>query len=74
MSTIEINDRDLSWWIECKGKLNMTSKEAFTKFRKNVELKKLQDFYSTLPQPLNFVKPLTGVKIKKNYRKTSGII
>ena len=73
MSTIEINDEDLPWWIDCKKKLKMNSKEAFSKFRHNVELKKLQDFYSTLPQPSKFKKSLSGVKISKFYRKNSSV-
>ena len=73
MSTIEIDDIDLLWWIECKRKLNMTSKEAFSKFRRNVELKHQQDFYSMLPRPSKFVKMLSGVKIDKSYRKNSGV-
>ena len=68
-TTIGIKNSDLSWWKDCCKKLNMTSEEAFSKFRRNVELKLQQDFYATLPRPSNFKKPLSGIKIGKNYRK-----
>jgi hypothetical protein len=73
MTTIAINNIDLSWWNACLNKLEMSSAEAFSKFRRNVELKKQQDFYATLPTPAKYVKPLSGVKIRKNYKKQNGI-
>jgi hypothetical protein len=69
MSTIEVFDTDRLWWRECCKVLKMTSKEAFNKFRRNVELKHQQDFYATLPRPSNFKKALSGTKIDKNYKK-----
>ena len=73
MSTIEIYDNDLQWWKDCKRKLKMNSKESFAKFKRNAELKLLQDFYSTLAQPSNFCKPLLNIKLDKKYRKNSSI-
>jgi hypothetical protein len=68
-TTIGINKIDLSWWRICCKKLGMTSEEAFSKFRRNVELRKQQEFYNSLPRPDSYCKPLYGIKIVKNYRK-----
>jgi hypothetical protein len=73
-TTIEINSIDLSWWEDCKKKLKMNSKEVFALIKKRVEERKQQLLYDALPRPSNYVKPLSCVKINKNYRKNRYIL
>ena len=68
-TTIEIYFEDVAWWTACKKLKNMTSPELFRGIKTACDLKKQAEFYLTLSKPVKYIKPLSGVKIKKNYRK-----
>jgi len=68
-TTIEIPKSCLQWWKNCCNKKGRTSAELFNDFRDYVRKKKQQEFYISLEMPGNYVKPLSGKRIEKNYRK-----
>jgi hypothetical protein len=58
--------RTIKRWKRAK---NMNSVEFVDAWIKSVQLKKQQEFYNSLALPSKYVKPLSDVKIHKNYRK-----
>ena len=68
-TTIEIPRKRLEWWRNCCKAKNMTSAKLFEELCIHIQNKKRQEFYLTLPTPSNYIKPLMGKKIEKNYRK-----
>lgn len=69
-TTIKIYSDDLSWWNSCLDKLELSSADAFRKFKDNVALHHHRELYASLKSPSNFKKPLDGVRLaKKVYEK-----
>jgi hypothetical protein len=69
LSTIAVFRDDLpviDGWCE---KMGMTRFELVHEWIRRVKLRKQADFYSRLPMPSNFCKPLINIKIDKKYIK-----
>jgi hypothetical protein len=70
-TTIEIYNKNLPTWKSwCKTK-KLTSCEMMQEIMDHVDHKIQQNFYLSLIRQENFKKPLSGIKLDKNYRKNS---
>ena len=72
-TTIEIYSDDLKTWKSWCKKKHLVSADMMRALIEHVNQKIQQDFYLSLIKSTNYVKPLSCVKIQKNYRKNSSV-
>ena len=68
-TTIEIYRKNLATWKSWRKAKKLTSCEMMQALINHVDQKLQQNFYLSLARSSNFKKPLSDIKLDKNYRK-----
>jgi len=70
ITTQKIFKDQLPWIKYCCKALNKTFAELIEEWERQVKMKKQQEFYSKLPPPIQYKRPLENVRIRKirNYK------
>lgn len=72
-TTIKIYKKSLLWWSKCCRVKNMNSQDTFAEIERTCKLHHQKKLYDSLPPPVEYVKPLQNIKIKKKYTKINGV-
>jgi hypothetical protein len=72
-TTIKVYRKNLPWWSKCCRAKDVNSQDAFAEVEKMCKLHHQRKLYDSLPSPVEYVKPLQGIKIKKKYTKNNGV-
>jgi len=68
-TTIKVYKKDIPWIRLCCKFRGLVQQDLISEFQNEVNMRHKQKFYDSLPKPMEFVKPLQGIKIKKKYAK-----
>jgi hypothetical protein len=69
ITTIRVYKKDIPWIRLCCKARGMIQQELISEFRKEVNAHHKQKFYDSLPKPIEYVKPLQGIRLHKKYAK-----